>query len=505
MSAVADSWKAIIERMRAFAEGHYLIPDDENGNKPFTYGQSDVADLLKSPVYPLMHVTPMQLQFDPVGKMMTYTMEIIFADLPNRENDKEDHVTDVLSDTARLCADLVATIHNGTNDLFDRSIKIGSVVTADPFIDETGNALSGHRMSLSLDVPSNYSFCDVPAGFNLNAGDSGSGGNFSAKYLKNIAVAGQSTVASTQPADTFTFVNGDGMVITTNATTKTITFTPKNFGNANLTFTGDRVHDADGNDLTINDVATWQDNATVSRQINVTDGATFTADAILDVNGAVLSYSDDVLGSGGTVSISNTSTATSFQDATGGGSVDVSHNVQITPDPVDGELRLQTVDVQGGNADVGMVPELINALTGETEFRERARMVLTLSANVFNPVDATTVYLGQIGRQPTTVAAVSKVYVRIACTLIHVEINMDAGGTAGSSEAISAYIRVNNTTDYLIATVSLATRERIFHNTAMNTSGIVFAPGDYFEVKFVFPTWATNPTTVGYGGYAYLI
>jgi hypothetical protein len=74
-------------------------------------------------------------------------------------------------------------------------------------------------------------------------------------------------------------------------------------------------------------------------------------------------------------------------------------------------------------------------------------------------------------------------------------------GTAGTNQNWSLYIRINNTTDYLIATVGVSASERIFTNSALN---IPVVAGDYFEIKGVQPTWTTNPATTIYGGYVYI-
>jgi len=74
-------------------------------------------------------------------------------------------------------------------------------------------------------------------------------------------------------------------------------------------------------------------------------------------------------------------------------------------------------------------------------------------------------------------------------------------GTAGTNQAWSGYIRLNNTTDTLISTLSVATSERIFSNSALS---IAVVAGDYFEIKFINPTWATNPLTTIFGGYIYI-
>jgi hypothetical protein len=103
-------------------------------------------------------------------------------------------------------------------------------------------------------------------------------------------------------------------------------------------------------------------------------------------------------------------------------------------------------------------------------------------------------------KAPTTTAATSKVYIRKAGTIKIAEIYCYSG-TAGTNEAWSFYIRKNNTTDTLIATVSLATSERVISNTGLS---IAMAAGDYFEIKAVNPTWATNPLTCIIGGYVYI-
>lgn len=103
-------------------------------------------------------------------------------------------------------------------------------------------------------------------------------------------------------------------------------------------------------------------------------------------------------------------------------------------------------------------------------------------------------------KAPTTTANISKVYVRKAGTIKIAEIYCYSG-TAGSSESWSLYIRKNNTTDYLIATLAVSANERVFSNTGLS---IAMAVGDYFEIKGIQPTWATNPATTIYGGYIYI-
>lgn len=124
---------------------------------------------------------------------------------------------------------------------------------------------------------------------------------------------------------------------------------------------------------------------------------------------------------------------------------------------------------------------------------------INVQALTSSPADGATVYFGMLPKAPVTAAATSKLYIRKACTLKIAEIYCFSG-TAGTNESWSLYVRVNNTTDNLIATVSANTNERVFSNTGLN---IALNAGDYIEIKGVQPTWATNPLTTIYGGYLY--
>ena len=145
--------------------------------------------------------------------------------------------------------------------------------------------------------------------------------------------------------------------------------------------------------------------------------------------------------------------------------------------------------------------ELVGA--GQTALHSHASGGLAMAVNVqaltSSPTDSQTVYFGMLPKAPTTTAATSKIYIRKACTLKVAEIYCYSG-TAGTAEAWSLYIRKNNTTDTLIATLSVSASERVFTNTTLSISLVV---GDYIEIKSINPLWATNPLTTIFGGYLY--
>ena len=125
---------------------------------------------------------------------------------------------------------------------------------------------------------------------------------------------------------------------------------------------------------------------------------------------------------------------------------------------------------------------------------------LGVMALTSSPADAVTVYFGSLPKAPVTTAATSKVFIPKTGTIKRVDVYCQSS-TAGTAEAWPLSIRLNNTTDTLIASLTLATQERIFSNASLN---IAVTAGDYIEIKCVNPTWATNPLTTTFGGQIYI-
>jgi PKD repeat protein len=114
-----------------------------------------------------------------------------------------------------------------------------------------------------------------------------------------------------------------------------------------------------------------------------------------------------------------------------------------------------------------------------------------------NPLDSVTNYFGNRPIAPSTTSGVNKVFIPTTGTIERVEI-YDYSTTAGSNQAYSYYIRINDATDYLISTLSVNTFERRFTNSSLN---IAVNAGDYFEIKRVHPVWNPNPAANIVGGY----
>jgi hypothetical protein len=217
-----------------------------------------------------------------------------------------------------------------------------------------------------------------------------------------------------------------------------------------------------------------------------------TATSTLAVNkggtGAATFTANDILVGNGTSAFTSTSTVAVNEGGTGASS-HTANNVLI------GNGTSPLTSIAPGTSG--------NVLTSNgTTWASSARYGYSINVQALtsSPADAGTVYFGTLPKAPVAAAATSKVYIRKAGTIKIAEIYVYSG-TAGTNENWSLYIRLNNTTDTLIATVGANTNERVFSNTGLS---IAVSAGDYIEIKGIQPTWATNPLTTIYGGYIYV-
>jgi hypothetical protein len=96
----------------------------------------------------------------------------------------------------------------------------------------------------------------------------------------------------------------------------------------------------------------------------------------------------------------------------------------------------------------------------------------------------------------------TKVFIPKTGTIKRADITSYASTNAGTAQNISVNIRLNNTTDTLVATVGAATAVRDFINTALN---IAVVAGDYIEIKVVMATpFTTPPAGITFGGNLYI-
>ena len=135
-----------------------------------------------------------------------------------------------------------------------------------------------------------------------------------------------------------------------------------------------------------------------------------------------------------------------------------------------------------------------------TTFNQKSGVFMhRIAPTAFNPLDATIYYAGDLSATLDwgTTAAARRHYVAATFELIAASIMVRVAGTIGSGESGTLAIRKNNTTDYTISTGVLMNAANVYVQ-ATGLSGASFVSGDYFELKFTAPTWATNPTNVNF-------
>jgi hypothetical protein len=111
-------------------------------------------------------------------------------------------------------------------------------------------------------------------------------------------------------------------------------------------------------------------------------------------------------------------------------------------------------------------------------------------------VDAATSYFSAIGNaQASTTSDRQRLYISKAGTIKASYLYLESASGAGTNESWSLYIRVNDTTDSLVQSLSSTSTKRVWSNTSLSIS---VSAGDYIEMKLVNPTWSTNPSGPNY-------
>jgi hypothetical protein len=204
MSSYNYSYNVLINRFEAFAAGHLLI-------KRFTHGQIDLSDQLNDDQYPFMHVTPDTIE--PVKGAMQFGFHIMFADIPRDKETKAEYQREVISDCVRLGQDLIAEIQNGL-ELFGFNVQLVNNVVFEPFMEEQKNTVTGVAFTIKLEVPWDWSACDIPAVWAVGGESTGGSGSpigllLQVNGVNNVVQSELDLVAGTNITLTD---NGDGSV-----------------------------------------------------------------------------------------------------------------------------------------------------------------------------------------------------------------------------------------------------------------------------------------------------
>jgi len=113
----------------------------------------------------------------------------------------------------------------------------------------------------------------------------------------------------------------------------------------------------------------------------------------------------------------------------------------------------------------------------------------------YDPADGITIYFANNGYLGlTTNATNNRIYVPKNCTLIGYDITGYIDGSSSTTETSTISIRIDNTTDVTLnSSITYSTTYQQWHSMALSTD---INSGSYFNLKWVTPTWVTNPTSV---------
>ena len=126
-------------------------------------------------------------------------------------------------------------------------------------------------------------------------------------------------------------------------------------------------------------------------------------------------------------------------------------------------------------------------------YKSPGQILFYVTCANFSPADATDYFWADMYLAADTLFGTYQLQIPGPMRIRKAFIRLMAGGATGTNEDISLYIRVNDATDYFIATVSTATTNRDFRNNDMN---VPLTGTDLICIKMVSPTWVTNPVNL---------
>jgi hypothetical protein len=119
-----------------------------------------------------------------------------------------------------------------------------------------------------------------------------------------------------------------------------------------------------------------------------------------------------------------------------------------------------------------------------------------------SPADSTNYYFGNITvGAPAALWDLFKIRIPKTGRITAFYFNQWSQTATGTAEAWPIYLRLNDTTDTLLATISSDSPNRNWVGTNLN---IAVTEGDYIVCKYVCPAWVTNPDGSKGGGYIFI-
>lgn len=120
--------------------------------------------------------------------------------------------------------------------------------------------------------------------------------------------------------------------------------------------------------------------------------------------------------------------------------------------------------------------------------------VMTMVISQATPASASTYYSG-IGYQSANVDFIAT-FLPLGGTITKLYLTVGNGGTAGTSETSSIWLRYNNTTDILLSsTITTSTKPQVTNSYTLSQA---VSAGDRIQLKWTAPTYVTLPTSLSF-------
>lgn len=155
-----------------------------------------------------------------------------------------------------------------------------------------------------------------------------------------------------------------------------------------------------------------------------------------------------------------------------------------------------SIDYTNGQSSSGSTKGFLSS-TDWTTFNNKG-FSMVANGSAFSPADATTYYYGAYYTLAPSIAGINadarRLYPKTPCTLVAASIHIINQSSDGSNEDATFYVRVNNTTDITLSSTvkyNAGASGNVYNITGLSQA--FNGTTDYFVIKSVMPTWATNP------------
>ena len=146
-------------------------------------------------------------------------------------------------------------------------------------------------------------------------------------------------------------------------------------------------------------------------------------------------------------------------------------------------MSLGSANLTGGN-------------TGTVAVLDDAYFPVTFAPNLWNPLDATSYYIGNTFYPPNSFATMQgTVNIPYNSTLKYWQLNYIVSGTAPTSETATLIVRVNGTNTQTLTT-SITFTNATTHGGFSGSVNQNYNASDKIDCLLITPTYVTNPTSV---------